>query len=138
MHEDGRFTITHLQPIKPIKTTHDYEQALQEIESLFDAAPNTPEGDRLDVLTTLVEAYEEKQGYTLPFPDPIEAIRYYMESRGISIDDLARYFGDRQVVNTVLQRVRPLSIEMIRTLHHEIGISVEILIQPYPIKQQTA
>ena len=126
------------KPIKPIKTTHDYEQALQEIESLFDAAPNTPEGDRLDVLTTLVEAYEEKQGYTLLFPDPIEAIRYYMESRGISIDDLARYFGDHQVVNTVLQRVRPLSIEMIRTLHHEIGISAEILIQPYPLTQQAA
>ena len=125
-------------PITPIKTEADYQQVLHEIETLFDAVPNTPEGDRLDVLTTLVESYEDKQGYTLPIPDPIEAIRYYMESRGISIDDLARYFGDRQVVNTVLQRVRPLSIEMIRTRHHEIGISAEILIQPYPLKQQAA
>jgi HTH-type transcriptional regulator/antitoxin HigA len=123
------------QPIKPIKTEADYRQALQEIESLFDAVPNTPEGDRLEVLTTLVEAYEEKQGYTLPFPDPIEAIRYYMESRGLSVDDLASYISDRQLVNNVLQRVRPLSIEMIRALHKEIGISAEILIQPYPLRK---
>jgi HTH-type transcriptional regulator/antitoxin HigA len=126
------------QPIKPIKTEADYRQALQEIESLFDAVPNTPEGDLLEILTTLVEAYEEKQGYTLPFPDPIEAIRYDMESRGLSVDDLASYIGDRQLVNKVLQRVRPLSIEMIRALHKEIGISAEILIQPYPLRKQAA
>ena len=124
--------------IQPIKTEADYQQALHEIEALFDAVPNTPKGDRLDVLTTLVEAYEEKHGYTLPFPDPIEAIRYYMESRGLSDDDLIHYIGDRQVVSYILQRVRPLSLEMIRTLHNEMGISAEILIQPYPIRQQAA
>ena len=124
--------------IQPIKTEADYQQALHEIEALFDAVPNTPKGDRLDVLTTLVEAYEEKHGHTLPFPDPIEAIRYYMESRGLSDDDLIHYIGDRQVVSNILQRVRPLSLEMIRTLHNEMGISAEILIQPYPIRQQAA
>ena len=69
--------------IKPIKNDTDYQAALEEIESLFDAAPDTPEGDRLEVLTTLVEAYEEKH-YTIPMPDPIEAILYHMESRGLT------------------------------------------------------
>lgn len=126
------------QPIKPIKTEADYQQALSEIETLFDAASDTPEGDRLDVLTTLVEAYEEKQGYALPLPDPIDAICYYLESRGLSDDDLAQYIGDRQAVSNILERVHPLSIEIIRTLHNEIGISAEILIQPYPLQQQVA
>ncbi len=72
------------QPIKPIKTEADYQQTLSEIETLFDATSDTPEGDRLDVLTTLVEAYEEKKGYALPLPDPIDAICYYLESRGLS------------------------------------------------------
>ena len=94
----------NIHPIKPIKTDTDYQQALQEIESLFDAQPNTPEGDCLDVLTTLVEAYEDKQGYTLPHPDPIEAILYYMESRGLSGGDLEQYLGDTQEVSQILQR----------------------------------
>ena len=128
----------HTYPIKPIKTEADYQQALHEIESLFEAQPNTPEGDRLDVLTTLVEAYEDKQGYTLPLPDPIEAIRYYLESRGLSDEDLAQYIGDRQLTHNILQRTTPLSIEMIRELHNSIGISADILIQPYPLRQRVA
>ena len=126
------------QTIKPIKTETDYQSALQEIECLFEALPNTPEGDRLEVLTTLVEAYEEKQGYALPIPDPIEAIRYYMESRGLSDDDLAQYIGDRQLAHRVLQRTSPLSIDMIRELHNGMGISADILIQPYPLRQRVA
>jgi HTH-type transcriptional regulator / antitoxin HigA len=128
----------NIHPITPIKTEADYQQALHEIESLFEAQPNTPEGDRLDVLTTLVEAYEDKQGYTLPFPDPIEAIRYYLESRGLSDEDLAQYLGDRQLAHMILQRTTPLSIEMIRELHNGIGISADILIQPYPLRQRVA
>jgi HTH-type transcriptional regulator/antitoxin HigA len=128
----------NIHPIKPIKTEADYQHALQEIESLFEAQPNTPEGDRLDVLTTLIEAYEEKQGYTLPIPDPIEAIQYYMESRGLSDEDLAQYVGDRQLARKILQRTSPLSIEIIRELHKNIGISADILIQSYPLRQHVA
>jgi antitoxin component HigA of HigAB toxin-antitoxin module len=75
--------------IRPIKTDADYQMALEEIERLFDAAPGTPEGDRLEVLTTLVDAYEE-QHHAIPFPDPIEAINYHLESRGLSDRDLDR------------------------------------------------
>lgn len=128
----------NIHPIKPIKTEADYQQALHEIESLFEAQPNTPEGDRLDILTTLVEAYEDKQGYTLPLPDPIEAICYYLESRGLSDEDLAEYIGDRQLTHKILQRTTPLSIEMIRELHNGIGISADVLIQPYPLRQRVA
>jgi len=116
--------------IKLIKTEADYQAALEEIERLFDAAPNTPEGDRLEVLTTLVEAYEDKH-YAILLPDPIEAIEYYMESRGLSRRDLEPYIGNRGRVSEILNRKRPLSIEMIRRLYAELGISAEVLIQPY-------
>jgi HTH-type transcriptional regulator/antitoxin HigA len=116
--------------IRLIKTEADYQAALEEIERLFDAAPDTPEGDRLEVLTTLVEAYEDKH-YSIPLPDPIEAIKYYMESRGLSRRDLEPYIGRRGRVSEILNRKRPLSIEMIRRLHAGLGISAEVLIQPY-------
>ena len=80
--------------IKPIKTEADYHAALKEIERIFDAAPGTREGDRLDVLTTLVEAYEEKH-FHIPLPDPIEAVLYYVESRGLTQRDLERYIESR-------------------------------------------
>jgi HTH-type transcriptional regulator / antitoxin HigA len=80
--------------IRPVRTEADYEVALAEIERLFDAAPNTPENDRLDVLTTLVEAYEARH-YPIPEPDPAEAIKYFMESRGLSRADLEPYIGGR-------------------------------------------
>src|ERR1035438_6723639 len=116
--------------IKPIKNEADYLSALREIELLFDAAHDTPEGDRLDVLTTLVEAYEVRH-YSIPKPDPIEAILYHMESRGLSRRDLEPYIGSRARVSEVLNRKRPLSMEMIRNLHKGIGIPAEVLIQPY-------
>jgi HTH-type transcriptional regulator / antitoxin HigA len=118
--------------IRPIKTEADYQAALAEIERLFDAAPNTPAGDRLDVLATLVAAYEE-QHYSLPAPDPIEAITYHMESRGLSRRDLEPYLGSRARVAEVLNRKRPLSLEMIRRLHTGLGIAADILIQPYAL-----
>jgi HTH-type transcriptional regulator/antitoxin HigA len=120
--------------IRPIKTEADYQAALEEIERLFDAAPDTPEGDRLEVLVTLVEAYEEKH-YTIPLPDPIEAIQYYMESRGLTRRDLESYIGSRGRVSEILNRKRPLSIEMIRRLHAGLGIPAEVLIQPYEYRQ---
>jgi HTH-type transcriptional regulator/antitoxin HigA len=116
--------------IKPIKNEADYEAALEEINRLFDSVPDTPEGDRLEVLTTLVEAYEDKH-YSIPLPDPIDAILYYLESRGLSRRDLEPYIGSRARVSEVLNRKRPLTMEMIRNLHRELGIPAEILIQPY-------
>ena len=116
--------------IKPIKTDADYQAALEEIEKLFDAAPDTPEGDRLEVLVTLVEAFEEKH-YSILKPDPIEAILYYMESRGLTRRDLQSFIGSRARVSEVLNRKRPLTMQMIRNLHKGLGIPAEILIQPY-------
>jgi len=120
--------------IRPIKTTADYEAALEEIEQLFQAEPGTPEGDRLEVLTTLVEAYED-QHYNLPLPDPVDAILYHMESRGISRRDLEPYIGSRARVSEVLNRKRPLSLDMIRRLSTGLSIPAEVLIQPYESKQ---
>lgn len=120
--------------IRPIKTEADYQAALEEIERLFDAAPDTPEGDRLEVLTTLVEAYEEKH-YAIPLPDPVEAIEYYMESRGLTRRDLESYIGSRGRVSEILNRKRSLSIEMIRRLHAGLGIPAEVLIQPYEYRR---
>ena len=99
--------------IKPIKTESDYETALAEIERLMGAELNTPEGDKLDVLTTLVETYEEKY-YRIEPPDPIEAIIHEMESQGLTRKDLERYLGNRARVSEILNRKRSLSLQMIR------------------------
>ncbi len=123
--------------IKPIKTETDYQAALEEIEKLFEAAPDTPEGDQLEVLVTLVEAYEEKH-YNIPKPDPIEAILYHMESRGLTRRDLQPYIGSRARVSEVLNRKRSLTMEMIRNLHKGLGIPAEILIQPYHTDKDAA
>jgi HTH-type transcriptional regulator/antitoxin HigA len=118
--------------IKPIKTESDYEAALAEIERLMEAEPNTPEGDKLDVLTTLVETYEDKH-YPIDPPDPIEAIIHEMESQGLTRKDLERYLGTRARVSEILSRKRSLSLQMIRNLQEGLGISAEILIKPYPL-----
>jgi len=118
--------------IKPIKTETDYQVALKEIEHLFEAQPNTVEADRLEVWTTLVESYEDEH-FPIPEPDPVEAIRYYMESRGLTPKDLKPYIGDGARVRQVLNRKRPLSISMIRKLHNGLGIPAEVLIQPYSL-----
>lgn len=115
--------------IKPIKTDGDYRATLAEIEQLFDAVPDTPEGDRLEVLTTLVEAYEQ-HNFSIPAPDPIEAIRYHMESRGLSRQDLETVLGSRARVSEILNHKRSLSLTMIRNLHNRFGIPAEALIQP--------
>lgn len=116
--------------IRPIRTETDYQAALKEIEILFDAQPNTPEYDRLDILSTLVEAYENTH-YPIEAPDPIEAILYYMDTRGLSRRDLEPCLGSRARVSEVLSRKRSLTLEMIRKLNQELGIPAEVLIQPY-------
>jgi HTH-type transcriptional regulator/antitoxin HigA len=123
--------------LRPIKTETDYQLALQEIELLFDAAPNTPECDQLDILSTLAEAYE-KAHFPIAMPDPIEAIHYYMDTRGLSRRDLEPYLGSRARVSDVLSRKRFLTLEMIRKLNQELGIPAEILIQPYQSLQTPA
>ena len=123
--------------IRPIKTDADYRMALAGIERLMDAPPGTPAGDRLEVLTTLVEHYESLHEPIAP-PDPIEALNYHMESRGLQRRDLEPYLGSRARVAEVLNRKRALSIEMIRKLHAGLGISAEVLIRPYAVKGSAA
>lgn len=119
--------------IKPIRTEFDYDAALTEIESLWGSPYGSSEGDRLDVLVTLVEAYEEKHHPIMP-PDPIEAILHQMESQGLERRDLEPFLGSRGRVSEILNRRRPLSIEMIRNLQAGLGISADVLIQPYDLK----
>jgi len=123
--------------IRPIRNDSDYQAALNEIATLFDASPNTLEGDRLDILTTLVEAYEA-QHYAIPTPDPIEMLQYYMESRDLSRRDLESYIGSRARLSEVLNRKRPLTLDMIRKLHIGLNIPADILIQPYKVEQNAA
>lgn len=120
--------------IRPIKTEDDYRAMLREIETLMDSTPGSPEEDRLDVLATLVQAYEAKQYPVLP-PDPIEAILYQMECRGMSRKDLELCIGSRGRVSEVLGRRRPLSIEMIRRLTAGLDIPAEVLVRPYPTQK---
>jgi HTH-type transcriptional regulator/antitoxin HigA len=122
--------------IRPIRTDDDYEAALAEIDLLFDADARTPEGDRLQILVTLVRAYED-QHHKLPPPDPVEAIEYYMESRGLSRRDLEPFIGSRARVSEVLNRRRPLTLRMIRNLEEGLGIPSEILIRPYELRSQS-
>ena len=112
--------------IQPIIKEKDYQATLREIESLFQAAPGTPEGDRLDVLTTLIEAYEDRH-FRIPLPDPIEAIIYHVESRGLTRGDLEPYIGSRSRVSEILNRKRALTIDMIRKLHGGLGIPGKFL-----------
>jgi len=119
--------------IKPIKTENDYLNALYEIEKLIDARKDTPEGDRIDIIVTLVEAYEENNYQILP-PDPVEAIIHQMESQGLSRKDLEPLIGSRARVSEILNRKRSLSLNMIRKLQKGLGISAEILVKPYPLK----
>lgn len=114
--------------IKPIKTEADYRTTLQEIESLMTAAPGTPEGERLDVLATLVEAWERKH-FPLDLPDPVEAIKFVMDQRGLTVKDLEPMIGRANRVYEVLSHKRPLTIRMIWRLHKELGIPAESLIK---------
>jgi HTH-type transcriptional regulator/antitoxin HigA len=114
--------------IAPIRTRRDYRNALKRIESLMRAKRGTPEGDRLDVLVTLVEAWE-RQHYPLRFLDPIEAIKYHMDQNGLQPRDLIPFIGSRNRVHEVLNRRRSLTLRMIWRLHEGLGIPAESLIK---------
>jgi HTH-type transcriptional regulator/antitoxin HigA len=118
--------------IKPIKNEQNYNEALQKIEILMNATPNTPEMDELEVLTTLVEAYEE-QHYKIETPDPIEAIKFRMEQEGLKQKDLVSIVGSKSRVSEILNRKRKLTIDMIRNLHKQFHIPVESLFLDYKI-----
>ena len=115
--------------MKPIRTEVDYEAALEEVAALWGAAIDTPKGDRLDVLATLIDVYEAKH-HAMDPPDPVEAIKFRMEQQGMTRKDLEDIIGTRTRIAEVLNRKRSLSIGMIRRLHDRLGISAEILIQP--------
>ena len=115
--------------VRPIRTKRDYESALKEVERLWGAKAGTSEGDRLDVLATLVDAYEAEH-YPMDPPDPVEAIKFWMEQQGLTRRDLEQIIGTRTRIAEVLNRKRGLSIVMIRRLHERLGISADVLIRP--------
>jgi len=114
--------------IKPIKSEADYQDTLQAIEGLMTAGPGTADGDRLDVLVTLVEAYERAH-YPMDFPDPVEAIKFRMEQQGLTVDDLVPVIGRKNRVYEVLNRTRPLTLRMIEGLNAQLNIPAESLIR---------
>jgi HTH-type transcriptional regulator / antitoxin HigA len=115
-------------PIRPIRNEADYESALEQIDLLIDAQPGTEEGDRLEVISLLVEVYEQEH-YPIDPPDPIEAIKFRMEQQGLTRKDLEPIFGSRARVSEVLGGKRGLSLRMIRRLHDELGIPLDVLVQ---------
>lgn len=115
--------------IKPIKGEADYDRALRRVEELWDAPHGSAESDELDILTTLIEAYE-REHYPIDPPDPIEAIKFRLEQRGKDSRALIGVIGHRTRVYEVLRGKRPLSLNMIRNLHEKLGIPAEVLIQP--------
>jgi HTH-type transcriptional regulator/antitoxin HigA len=116
--------------IKPIKTEDDYQVALKRLEVVFDAEPNTPEGDELEVLSVLIDNYENIH-YPIEMPDPIEAIKFRMEQLNYSNQDLAKIIGLKSRVSEILNKKRKLSINMIRKLHHALSIPTDVLVQEY-------
>ncbi|NCC04957.1 MAG: transcriptional regulator [Proteobacteria bacterium] len=114
--------------IKPIHNEDDYRAALRQIETLMNAQENTPEGDLLDILVTLVEAYERK-AYPMSLPDPVEAIKFHMEQNEMTPKDLEPVIGRMNRVYEVLNHTRPLTLKMIRNLHGQFGIPAESLIK---------
>ena len=115
--------------IKPIKNDKDHAAALREIERLWGATVSSPEGDRLDVMVTLAEAYERTH-FPIDVPDPIEAIKFRLEQQGADTKALVGVIGNRTRVYEVLRRDRPLSLQMIRRLHEQLHIPAEVLIRP--------
>ncbi len=114
--------------IKPIKTRKDYEVALEAIEGLMGAKRNSAQGDRLDVLVTLVEAYEARH-FPLDHPDPVAAIKFVMEQRNLTVKDLVPFIGQANRVYEVLNHKRPLTMAMAWKLHRGLGIPAESLIR---------
>lgn len=123
--------------IKPIHDEGSYQAALAEIEALWDAPDGSPEADQLEVLALLIENYERTY-YQIEAPDPVAFIEYVMENRGLTRKDLEAYIGPRGRVSDILNRVRPLSLEMIRRLSAGLDIPAEVLIRDYPLRRVAA
>lgn len=120
--------------IRPIKTKSDYRAALKDVEGLWEAEPGTPDGDRVDVLVTLIEAYEARH-FPIPAPDPIAAIEFMMEQKGLNRRNLDPAIGSRGRVSEVLTRKRPLTLPMVRALSALLDIPVDVLVQPYSVRR---
>ncbi|MEN8236460.1 MAG: hypothetical protein ABFQ95_02805 [Pseudomonadota bacterium] len=118
--------------IQPIKTSEDYEKALALIDERMDAKTGSDVGDELDILVTLVEAYEKKH-FAVDMPDPIEALKFRMEQENLTRKDLEPIIGARGRVSEVLAKKRSLTLSMIRNLHQKLGIPARILIRPYDL-----
>jgi HTH-type transcriptional regulator / antitoxin HigA len=118
--------------ITPIRTEVDYETALAEIERLMEAEPGTPEEAKLDVLATLVKVYEDEH-HALPLPDPIVALEYYLESRGLTRKALEPYIGPAHRVTEIMNRRRRLTLTMIRRLEQGTDIPATVLVKPYEL-----
>ncbi len=123
--------------VKPIHSEVDYQAALAQIEALWDAADGSEEADLLEVLSMLVEAYE-KTHLPISAPDPVEFLQYAMETRGLTRKDLEQYIGPRGRVSEILNRVRPLTLDMIRRLSSGLGLPAAVLIQGYPLRRKAA
>ena len=123
--------------IHPIRTEHDHELAVKRIEKLISAAPGTAEGDELDILATLVDAYEAKH-HAIDAPDPVTAIQFRMEQQGLSRKDLEPLIGSRARVSEILTRKRSLTLSMVRRIKSGLGISADLLIDATPIKARRA
>ncbi|MFA0963869.1 type II toxin-antitoxin system HigA family antitoxin [Roseivirga sp. BDSF3-8] len=119
--------------IKPIKSEEDYEKALERLDEIFDAAPDSPEGDEAEILSLLIENYEDEH-YTIEAPDPVEAIRIRMEEMGLRQKDLIGVIGGKSRVSEILNRKKKLTVEMIRMLEEKLNISASLLVQDYPLR----
>jgi len=116
--------------IHPIKTEKDYEKALERLEQIFDAKQGTKEGDELEILSILIEKYEDEY-YSIDLPDPIEAIKFRMEQLGMKQNDLTEVIGFKSRVSEILNKKRKLTLEMIRKLNEYLSIPTNVLIQKY-------
>ena len=120
--------------IRPIRTKADHRAALKEVERLWNANPGTPDGERVEVLVTLIEDFEDKH-FPIPAPDPIAAINFMLEQKGLSRRDLEPAIGSRSRVSEVLSRKRPLTLPMVRALSTLLDIPADILAQAYPMRK---
>lgn len=119
--------------LKPIRTKKDYQAALAEADRLWDASPKSPDADRLEVLTLLIEHYE-RQHFPIADPDPVDFLCHVMEAKGMTRKDLEPYIGFRGRVSDILNRIRPLTLEMIRRLSDGLNLPAEVLIRPYRLR----
>ena len=121
--------------LRPIRTKKDHQAALKEIERLWTAPAKSAEADRLDVLTLLVEQYE-RQHYPIADPDPIDFLRHVMEVRGMARKDLEAYLGPRGRVSDIMNRTRPMTLDMIRRLADGLSLPADVLIKPYLLRRK--